>query len=187
MATLVGVLILAIAAAVVVPDFLAAIRSSSAVPANRNPDDAPPLIPGAVNDPRIQDLQATVDRLAILIGSTIGRGAGAGAGSAVAGAELGTARGLGSQTISDDEIQAIVTRTVAVAAAAGTASGTNTGLLGGTAVGSAIVGFPIGVVGGGVQSGAVGGDWLNRLLARYNVPRYDTDDRRWEDAYGNPL
>lgn len=186
MATLVGVLILAIAAAVVVPDFLAARRSSSAA-TNRDPYDASPLIPGAVNDPRIQDLQATVDRLAILFGTTAGRGAGAIVGSAASGAELGTARGLGAVNISDEEIQSIVSRTAAVAAAAGSASGTNAGELAGTAAGSTVAAAPLGFVEGALRAGAVGFDRVFRLADQLGIPKWDPAQGRFVRPDGTPL
>lgn len=164
MATLVGFLILAIAAAVTLPNVLAS-RSRSVPSSSTN------LMPGGINDPAIADLNSRLDGLAIAIGTAVGRGAGAGVGSAVSGAEVGVAHGIGANTLSDAEIDSIVRRASAAGAGSGSAVGTNAGELAGSGVGSSLASFPVAVVEGAFRGGGAAFDRLFRLADQIGFPK----------------
>ncbi len=168
MATLIGAAILVFAAAIVIPDVLRSLRTTK--PAD-NPNVGGSLIPGSVNDPAVLALQARLDSLAIAIGSGVGGIAGGGAGAAVSSAEVQAARGLGTSTISESEIDSIVARTAAAASAAGAATGVNAGTVAGEGVGSGVASFILGTGSGAGRAAAVKGlgtptfDWVKDLLA----------------------
>lgn len=116
MASLVGFAILAIAAAVVIPDLLRASRASSSVAGT---SASPSILPAGVNDANLQNLQASIDRLAIIVGSGVGGGVAGAAGATVSGGQVGVARGLGANPISPEETKQLAENASSSGAAGG--------------------------------------------------------------------
>lgn len=171
MGSLVGFAILAIAAAVVVPDLLRSARSSSssAVAAGSSP------VPIGANDPNLLAIESQISTLAIAVGSIAGRGAGAGAGASVSGAESGISKGLGANPVPFAEAQKNVANSYSSGVAGGGASGANAGGFSGAAVGAFVTGLPGGVV-EGVGEGA-------NAVARGPIWQAIFD---WADSIGFP-
>lgn len=178
MATLVGFAILALAAAVVIPDVLASARSSSS--AKENTGSA--LTPPGSNDPNILALESQISQLAVIVGSIAGRGAGAGAGAAVSGAESGISKGLGSNPVPFEEAQRNVENAYSSGVAGGGSVGVNSGGFAGSAIGAFLTGLPGGVaegVGEGANAVAKGPTWqaIFDWADRVGLPNFNSGKR----------
>lgn len=169
MGSLVGLAILAVAAAVVVPDLLRASRTSSSSSSGTSPT------PVGANDPSLLALESQISSLALLVGSIAGRGTGAAAGAGVSGAESGISKGLGANPVPFAEAQQNVSNAYSSGVAGGGASGVNAGGFSGAAVGAFVTGLPGGIVEGageGANAIAAGPTWQNIF--------------KWADSIGLP-
>lgn len=158
MASLVGFAILALAAAVVIPDVLRSARASS----SSRSATGTALTPPGSNDPNILAIESQISQLAVIVGSIAGRATGGGAGAAVSGAESGISSGLGANPVPFDEAQKNVENAYSSGVAGGGATGVNSGAFSGATIGSFITGLPGGIaegVGQGANAVAKGPTW----------------------------
>ncbi len=158
MASLIGFAILALAAAVVVPDLLRASRASS-----RDRDlTGSALTPPGANDPNLLAIESQIAKLSVVVGSLAGRAAGGATGGAVSGAEVGLSRGLGSNPISFDEAQRNVDAAYTSGVAGGSAAGANVGGGIGAAIGAGVIALPGGAVTAAGMAGGAAANWAAR-------------------------